>query len=55
MKKDIRETIRKSYDYEEDPDWRKRDTVPHNHKPEEKRPKYPEAIDDKFQDSLDDD
>jgi hypothetical protein len=55
MKKDIRETIRKSYDYEEDPDWKKRDSMPHDHKPVMKKPKYPDEIDDKFQDSRDDD
>lgn len=55
MKKNIRETIRKSYDYEEDPDWRKRDAFPHNPKPEDKRHKYPEAMNDEFQDTLDDD
>jgi hypothetical protein len=55
MKKDIRETIRKTYDYEEDPDWKKRDAAPHTHKPVDKHSQEPKILEDKFQDSLDDD
>ena len=57
MKKDIRETIRRSYDYEENNDWKKHDSLPHVHKPEEKRPKYPEDLEDTLEplDSVEDD
>jgi hypothetical protein len=55
MKKNLRETIRKVDDFGELYEWRKHETVPHDHKPVAKKPKYPDEFADEYVEMLSED
>lgn len=52
MKKNLRETIRKASDFEQMYDWKKHEPVPHDHRPIQKRPKYPDEFADEYLDEF---